>query len=317
MLCKNPYMKGIIPCPCNQCLPCRVRRAALWTQRLLLERSSVDTAAFVTLTYRDEELIHMIDDWHGSYPVVPNLVPKDTQDWLKRLRKVVDGKLRYYLVGEYGDQTGRPHYHVALFGFPGCENGRTNHLNKVCCRVCSLVGKTWPQGSVDVGELNEKTAAYMAGYVTKKLLKEDVWARESVKGRHPQFTRMSLRPGIGANAIKSLVTFGVRSRQRMWLKKSIDAPVVLKKSGSILPLGRYLRRKWREALGRSPDTPRPVLAEFVKGLQKQFTTDCEAQAASGVPKLFIDVRSIYFAKNQQKIMNLEKKSKIWQSKGKL
>lgn len=317
MLCKNPYMKGIIPCPCAKCLPCRVRRAATWTDRLLLERSSVDTAAFVTLTYRDEELIHMTDDWHGSYPVVPNLVPKDTQDWLKRLRKVVDGKLRYYLVGEYGDQTGRPHYHVALFGFPGCENGRTNHLNKVCCCVCTLVAKTWPQGSVDVGELNEKTASYMAGYVTKKLLKEGVWARESVKGRHPQFTRMSLRPGIGANAIKSLVISGVRSRQRMWLKKSIDAPVVLKKSGSILPLGRYLRRKWREALGRSPDTPKSALGLYLKELQGVYEEDKKSAQKEGIHRLFSDPKSLFLRKNLQKIKNLEKKSKVWQSKGKL
>jgi len=49
-----------------------------------------------------------------------SLIKRDVQLFVKRLRKDQDArglaKIRYYLVGEYGDQTKRPHYHAAIFG---------------------------------------------------------------------------------------------------------------------------------------------------------------------------------------------------------
>lgn len=316
MLCKNPYMRGVMPCPCQQCLPCRVKRAALWANRLLLERSSAVAASFITLSYRDEELSDVAGtEWIASRPVVPNLVPKDVTDWLKRVRKKVDPhRLRYFLVGEYGDNTGRPHYHVALFGFPSCQNGRTNHLLKRCCSVCSLAQESWDKGSVDVGELNEKSAAYVSGYVTKKILKADIWARNSKKLRHPEFMRMSLKPGIGANAIWKLVTSGVQSRRKSkYLKESIDAPVVLRRNGSILPLGRYLRRKWREALGRSPDTPKSVLERYVQELHAEYKKNAAISFSEGAPRCFISPSDEYRKSVSQKIISLEKRVKIRQT----
>lgn len=321
MLCKNPYMRGVMPCPCQNCLPCRVRRAALWTNRLLLEKLFSSTAAFLTLSYRDEELQDCGSEWIANRPVVPVLVPEHVQTWLKRFRKAVaPTKVRYYAVGEYGERTKRPHYHIALFGFPGCANGRTNHLIERCCDVCALVEETWGKGSVDVGQLNEQSAAYIAGYVTKKLKKQEdkSWIAKKQLKHTAEFQRMSLKPGIGADAVKRLVSSGVSSRRKVKILKGfIDAPVILRRNGSILPLGRYLRRKWREALGRSPDTPKQVLGQYLKELQRVYQEDKKVAEKDGYRSSWVDAKWLYAKKNSQKIKNLEAKTKIHSVKGKI
>lgn len=90
-------------------MPCRLNRRRLWTHRLLLEQLKHGDSCFLTLTYDEKHL-----------PEGGSLVPKHAQDFLKRLRSKTNLKLRYYLVGEYGEDTERPHYHVALFGYPNC-----------------------------------------------------------------------------------------------------------------------------------------------------------------------------------------------------
>lgn len=311
MLCKKPYMKGVIACGCGQCVPCRINKKRLWSHRILLESRNSDMNTFVTLTLRDEELIDASDiPWDGNRPLVGNLVPSDPQKWLKKLRSVVPEELRYFLVGEYGDATQRPHYHVALFGFPNCVYGRTRPKSKPCCGPCEIIQKTWGKGNIYLGELNKDSAQYIAGYVTKKWTKEDVWTKQKLKGRHPEFARMSLKPGIGATVIKKLINFTVPTRSWDAVRKCLDAPVILRNSGSTLPLGRYLRRKWREGLGRSPDTPKPVLEQYLKEMQILYGQFKEKELLEGTPKCFISPESAYRQQNFQKIINLEAKAKI-------
>jgi len=106
MLCNKPYRKGNAEFGCGQCMPCRFNRRRLWTARLLLEATQHENKSFITLTYNDK-----------NAPKDHSLDPSHYKNFIKRLRKAIyPKKIRYYLVGEYGDHTQRPHYHAALFG---------------------------------------------------------------------------------------------------------------------------------------------------------------------------------------------------------
>ena len=92
--------------PCGQCVGCRLERSRQWAVRCMHERSMHERACFVTLTYDDE---HLPPGKSLNYP--------DVQKFLRRLRKRVGVPIRFYLCGEYGDDTDRPRYHICLFGF--------------------------------------------------------------------------------------------------------------------------------------------------------------------------------------------------------
>lgn len=265
MQCAEPFvMTGGRAFSCGKCLPCLRNRRAVWAHRIMLEAQLHSVNSFITLTYADENL-----------PVVGNttlatLMPRDLQLWLKRFRKRIGLEVRYFAVGEYGDENWRPHYHAAVFGYPACLGLRgLRSLQIGCeCLVCSVVRETWGLGHISVGTLTERSAAYVAGYVTGKVLmkKEDVLC-----GRVPQFARMSLRPGIG---------FGYVSRVSKTLPSTlIDVPGALRYGGMMQrPLGRYLQRSLRQSIGRDSNAPISVqVAQQAKLLQlrKAARTDEE------------------------------------------
>lgn len=161
--------------------------------RIMAEAKLNEDNAFVTLTYSDEQLPE-----HGG------LVKRDCQLFMKRLRKTTGAKIRYFLCGEYGDSTFRPHYHAALFGyqFPDLEllftnaNGDRLFTSELCDRI-------WGKGHCTVGHVQWESAGYIAGYVTKKQTGKNATIYESLgeDGElltiEPPFALMSRRPGLG------------------------------------------------------------------------------------------------------------------------
>lgn len=256
MLCRAPIMVAGRPVACGQCMPCRVTRKRVWTHRIMLEAMQHGDNAFATLTYSDDTLPKIESG-------LPSLQPVDVQNWLKRLRKVwAPNKLRFYAVGEYGDDTERPHYHVALFGFPSCRYGISRYSTRPsCCTQCDTVRDTWGLGNIMLGTLEVNSAQYIAGYVTKKLTAKDDYR---LLGRHPEFARMSLRPGIGAGAMhevaSTLMEFNLEETQA-------DVPSALRHGSRLLPLGRYLKRKLRTYVGKDPETPQVVLDQMDEKLR--------------------------------------------------
>lgn len=211
----------------------------MWTHRLMLEALLHGDSAFVTLTYAVENV-------RITGAGFATLDLRDYQGWLKRLRaRVAPSKLRFFLVGEYGDETFRPHYHAALFGFKGCLYGYSGLAPRQPCSCvsCKLVADTWGLGFSSVGKLELHSAQYLAGYVVKKMTRRD---DVRLQGRHPEFARMSLRPGIGAGAVPQIGKVHVAHNV---VARLGDVASGLRHGKRIMPLGRYLRGRLRSELG--------------------------------------------------------------------
>lgn len=181
---------------------------------------------------------------------VPTLQPMDMVLFMKRLRKRYVRPLRYYGVGEYGDRYGRPHFHIALFGHDPQDE--------------EIISQTWGLGGVHICELSNDTAQYITGYITKKIGGSD---HEALAGNHPEFARMSRRPGLGQQALQivadSLMSYGGAAK----LAELGDVPSSIKVGGKTFPLGRYLRSQLRTLVGwpakAPPDTMLKTSAKII------------------------------------------------------
>jgi len=116
-----------------------------------------------------------------------------------------------------------------------------------------LVGSAWGYGNVDLGQVTKDSCGYVAGYVTKKMNRFD---DPRLNGRNPEFARMSNRPGIGAGFSWE---FASSAMEHQLDNAMVDVPISLRVASQQKPLGRYLRRKFREALGRDCSTPQAVI----------------------------------------------------------
>lgn len=308
MKCRNPYSSGGMVYPCGQCMPCRINRRRVWTHRLMLERMCHDDACFVTLTYDDEHLPEILDKKTGE--LQNTLVPNHLRYWLDRLRKShASQKIRYYACGEYGDQSNRAHYHIALFGYPQCRFGNSTYTKTrlSCCEQCDNIRSTWGKGNIYCGELTHESSSYIAGYVTKKMTSKD---DARLNGRHPEFARMSNRPGIGANFMhyvaSSLLEFNLADTRA-------DVPSALRHGTRVLPLGRYLRRKLRTYVGLDEKTPETVLKELFETLQPlrdlaQATSDETGERYGEAFKRLVIEQS------DQAVLNMEARMKIFKDR---
>lgn len=182
---------------CGRCLGCRTKQARDWSFRIMHEAALQDSYV-IGLTYE-------------KLPPNGSLVPKDLQDWMKRLRRKHKGRISYYSCGEYGDESERPHYHAIVMGkdlFLDREEIGRRKGYKVY--QSDTLDKTWTLGHTDLEALGYGAAAYVAGYVRKKVSKldsEDHYSRYKpdtgeVVEIAPEFSRMSRRPAIGKKWIQ-------------------------------------------------------------------------------------------------------------------
>lgn len=316
MLCKYPTTVGSHVYPCGRCDPCRINRKRVWTNRLLLEASCHGDNSYWTLTYNDQHLPRLENG-------LSTLKPLDAQLFMKRIRKAWDHfqdtagipstekrLLRFFLVGEYGEDINeRPHYHLALFGFPRCANGTTLRLRNRsiadrCCLFCRCISTAWGKGDIDGGGLEEGSARYVCGYVLKKLTKPDDFR---LMGRHPEFGRMSNRPGIGFAAMKpvakTLIELGLDESET-------DVPSALRRGSTIAPLGRYLRQSLRQFVGKPKEAPQ---AAHDENFARMLPLRLAARSSSENPSLAGQIVEAY----RQDVHNAEKRALIFKKRGSL
>lgn len=202
----------VVPVPCGRCRGCRLDMSKNWADRMLLEFATeredypAKTALFLTLTY-DEYHVPWVTCTDGVQR--HNLEPSHPQLFLKRIRKFYwthfHRKLRFYLCGEYGSHTFRPHYHMILFGaslvdFPDAFVYSSTSESGGILYESPTLDRIWSNGACRFAIANYQTFRYVARYVLKKQYDFDPSSPEfPYRGRTPVFQRCSLRPGLGAD----------------------------------------------------------------------------------------------------------------------
>ncbi len=175
--------------PCGQCIGCRLEYSRNWAVRCMHEASMHDENSFITLTYDNDNL-----------PSGGSLVKKDCQDFMKRLRSRFNDKtIRFYLSGEYGSDTIRPHYHALLFGFDFPDKSYWSCRQDHKVWTSDTLDETWGHGLTEVGSVTFESAAYCARYMVQKFKGPKEVVEKYYDGLEPEFALMSRRPGVGYN----------------------------------------------------------------------------------------------------------------------
>lgn len=139
---------------CGKCLPCLVNKRNDWSFRLMEEFKASKGAGFITLTY------------HPKFLPEKGLNKRHVQLFLKRLRKSIGKKIRYFCVGEYGTKLGRPHYHLLIFNY---ERRDENILRK---SWSTRKGESF--GIVHIGTVTQASVAYCTKYIIQRGASESV-----------------------------------------------------------------------------------------------------------------------------------------------
>lgn len=195
VLDKFPH-QDVVLIPCGKCLGCRLEYAKRWSDRIIMESKMHECNYFVTLTYDDDSVPVVLYD--GVF--LDTLRKKDAQDFIKRLRKHLEpDKIRFYLSGEYGSMTYRPHYHAIIFGLrlpDVTEKTGAKSVNGDSILESQILTKIWGKGFVELGSVTANSASYVARYVLKKA-REDQTQDFIARGQEPEFSLMSRKPAIG------------------------------------------------------------------------------------------------------------------------
>lgn len=201
----------VLQVPCRHCMECRLHDSRDWAIRCVLEARDWQHNYFVTLTYDDvhlpfsEPLENYVDYETGAvYNVdpAPTLVPDHVKAFNKSLRRYYDyhfghQDIRFYMSGEYGSKTFRPHYHYILFNLPinDLTFYKTN-FDGMPLYNSKTLSDIWKKGFVVIGDVTLQSAQYVARYVTKKR-KGPLSATEYLlRNQVPEFSRVSRQPGI-------------------------------------------------------------------------------------------------------------------------
>lgn len=260
MLCLNPlYTTGNVAVPCRQCANCRINLLRIWSARLQLESLFHSESCFATLTYEDDQLplcAEVALDGSVTDRPIPTLVPEHATRFIKHVRNAVRHQnytFRYFLVGEYGELgeemhgQGRPHYHVLFFGL---GEDREDQLEEIWRKSGDSDEFPHSGGFVTCSEITPGRCSYAARYTMKKL-NGDEWSKIRLKGRYPEFSRMSkggkLR-GIGYPAIPWLGHTMSSLDGRKCLARYGDVWSSIRIGGKIWPLGNYMRACLRDYL---------------------------------------------------------------------
>lgn len=214
--CLNPnYSQRLGFTACGKCLNCLKNKRKEWADRLKIEMRYHKYNYFIGLTYSPD-----------NYPADGSLSKVVAQKFKKRLEYYLGYTPRIFIVGEYGDETQRAHYHAAIFADTDCFDA---------------IRKAWTLGNVDIEHLTFDRCNYISGYVVKKMTKAD---DIRLDGRHPEFYLACKNPALGYHFLYEILEQIVTDEKfRSHIMTHVYPPYSLKMNGKWLRLPRYIREK--------------------------------------------------------------------------
>lgn len=158
---------------CSKCINCKIKKMLRWKTKLLLEsKTTINNNGhmyFITLTY-DNKNIHKTNTENGNL--------WEAQKMFKRWRKNNKNlKIKYFIVNELGEKTGRIHHHLIVFSNIDFLEKKPNgkRINKNYYYQNDNIN--WTNGFHSITKINtdkiehaEKTINYVLKYLTKNPL---------------------------------------------------------------------------------------------------------------------------------------------------
>lgn len=140
--------------PCGHCEACRINYAEEWSIRCTLESYYHKYNYFITLTYDNE---HIAKASHYDF-----------KRFIERLQgSHHENKVAYFACKEFGENTGRVHYHLILFLDYELDLVNPIYLNKFLHYHSNKINECWTCGLHDIAIFANSCAKYVAKYMNK------------------------------------------------------------------------------------------------------------------------------------------------------
>lgn len=157
-----------IELPCGRCDGCQLDKRKRLGVQVYHESKMHDYSCMATFTYDDEHNPGVI-------------VKEDAQKLMKRMRSRPNNlKFKYLIAGEYGENTHRPHFHMAIMGYDFLGGRGVQMVGKDQYMNPMLTG-IWGNGAVHIVPLTIERCMYVTGYCMKKMGEEDAWHSHSTQ----------------------------------------------------------------------------------------------------------------------------------------
>ncbi len=217
---------------CNHCIGCNQATQRDWAVRAFHEAqlhtehwrdpdsgvsTEIGNSSVITLTY-DEE--HLPADRLLDHSIFQRFMKRLR---IRRARRGSDKPIRFFMCGEYGGLTHRPHFHSIIFGESFSDSyeeiSQDGQINRMSYELDDLWSEPAFKGAVPtkigratVDDFSFAGAAYVAGYIAKKSstqgyqgpvleLVSSGTGEVVYRNAAPEYRKMSTHPGLGADWI--------------------------------------------------------------------------------------------------------------------
>lgn len=144
------------------------------------KRLRSDTPGGALMTEKEKTFLQeLLEQMHGDNPAKPTISRRDYTLWRKRLRERLGRLPKILGVGEYGENTGRPHCHSVIIDI-SAEEAR-------------VADECWPHGTMDYSFVRSgKVGAYIAKDIVKS-----TWSKNRYIAQNREAPFMSWPQGKG------------------------------------------------------------------------------------------------------------------------